>query len=144
MIRQATKYDKTEIIDLMKCFRAESPVEEIYGENDETHWNLLLDNLFAGAGAVFIEERKGLLMCMVLPTIWSSKVYGLHELAWYVKPEFRNGMTGYKLLKAYIEFGNSLKQQNRIKFFTLSKLPQTPSMNYEKLGFAKLDENWIQ
>lgn len=143
MIRQATKYDKTQVIELMKCFRAESPVHEIYAEDDEQHWHKLLDSIFAGAGAIFLEDQKGLLICMVFQSIWNSKVYGLHELAWYVKPEYRKGTTGYKLLKAYMEYAKQLKQNKRISFYMLSKLPQTPNIDYAKFGFAKLDENWI-
>lgn len=143
MIRQATKYDKTEVIRLMKLFRAESPVKQIYFEDDEEHWHKLLDNIFAGAGAVFLEHGKGLLMCMVLQSVWSSKVFGLHELAWYVEPQYRNGTTGFKLLKAYLDYADELKESKRINFCILSKLPQTPNLDYTKFGFAKLDENWI-
>ena len=95
-------------------------------------------------GIVFIKDNVGLIMGVVMPTIWCNKTFVLHEFAWWVRPEHRTGTIGYKLVKAYIDFGNKLKEQGRIIFFTLSKLPDTPNLDYTKLGFAKLDENWIQ
>ena len=144
MIRQATKYDKTSIIELLKEFRAESPMQEIHGDNDETYIRRLLDNILAGQGACFIEDGVGLLLCVVIPTVWNDKVFALHELAWYVRPQCRKGTVGYRLFKAYIDYGKSLKAENRIKYFTISKLVTTPNFNYAKYGFSKTDENWIQ
>lgn len=144
MIRQATKYDKTTIIELMKQFRAESPLEELQSDDNEEYWNRLLDNLLAGQGACFLYDDAGLLLCLVLPTIWNNKVFALHELAWYVKPKARNGTAGFKLFKAYLEFGNRLKQEGRIKYFTVSKMISSPDLDFKRYGFKKLDENWIQ
>jgi len=144
MIRQANKYDKTEIIEMMKRFRAESHIKQYQEIDNEEYWSQLLDSIFAGAGIVYIAEGKGLIMGLIAPVIWSNKHYAMHELAWWVKPEFRNGTAGYKLVKAYIEYGKKLKEEGRIILFTLSKLPLTPSIDYAKLGFNKVDENWMQ
>jgi hypothetical protein len=59
MIRKATKYDKIQIIEMMKLFRAESNIEQFQDIDNEPYWNRLLDNILAGAGVVFIEEGKG-------------------------------------------------------------------------------------
>lgn len=144
MIRQATKYDKKTIIDLMTKFREESPVKEIQCDDNEQYWNKLLDEILAGRGACFLYENCGLLLCMVIPNIWNDKILVLHELAWYVKPEFRKTTIGYRLFKKYIEFGNKLKSEGRIKYFTISKMISSPDLNYGKYGFNKIDENWIQ
>lgn len=144
MIRQATKYDKTEIIKLMKLFREESPVKEFYLDDDEQYWEAFLDNILVGAGAVFLEEGKGLLLCAVLPSVWSSKVLALHELAWYVVKEHRGGTTGYKLFKAYLEYAKTMKESGRVKYFTVSKMVSSPNIDYARFGFRKVDENWIQ
>jgi RimJ/RimL family protein N-acetyltransferase len=144
MIRKATKYDKTELIFMMKLFRAEGDLPEYLDSTNENYWNLLLDNILAGMGVIFIEEGKGLLMAIITPTIWDNKILSMQELAWYVKPEFRNSSIGYRLLKEYIEYGKQLKQLERIKFFTVSKMNTSPNIKYEKFGFRKKDENWIQ
>ena len=144
MIRQATKYDKTEIIEMLKCFRDESPIKQYFQDDDIEHWEMILTNVFAGQGKIFIEQGKGLFFCLILPSIWSKKVLVLHEVAWYVLPQYRNGTSGYKLLKAYLEYANELKNSGKIKYFTLSKIATSPNLKYEKLGFRKIDENWIQ
>lgn len=144
MIREANKYDKTQIIEMMKEFRRESKIAQLQNLDNEPYWNRLLDNIFAGQGIVFIKDNIGLIMGVVMPTIWCNKTFVLHEFAWWVRPEYRTGTVGYKLVKAYIDFGNKLKEQGRIIFFTLGKLPDTPNLDYTKLGFTKLDENWIQ
>ncbi len=144
MIRQATKYDKTQVIEMMKEFRAEANFPELLGVTNEEHWNALLDNIIAGQGAVFLEEGKGLLMAIMLPTIWCNKTFVLHELAWYVRPQHRDTSAGFRLFANYIAYGKQLKENGRIAYFTMTKLDTSPNLKYEKYGFRKKDENWIQ
>ena len=143
-MRKATKYDKTEIIELMKAFRSEANIDELKGEDNEPYWQRLLDTILAGAGIVFIEEGKGLLMALITHSIWCDKTLFMQELAWYVKPEFRHTSLGYRLLKAYVQHGQSLKQSGRIKYFCIAKLPSSPDIKYDRFGFRKLDDNWMQ
>jgi GNAT superfamily N-acetyltransferase len=144
MIRQGTKYDKTQIIEMMKQFRAEADFPELLKVDNEEHWNTMLDGIFAGQGVVFLEEGKGLLMAIVLPTIWCNKTFAMHELAWYVCPEERNTTIGFRLFAAYLAYGKQLKEQGRITYFTITKIDTSPNFKYEKYGFRKKDENWIQ
>lgn len=144
MIRQATKFDKTEITEMMRMFRDEADLPEYLDAEDDAYWNLLLDTMLAGKGVIFLEEGKGLLMAIIHPTIWSNKVNTMQELAWYVKPEFRNSTVAYRLLKAYIDYGKELKEDGRIRFFSVSKMDTSPNIKYQKFGFRKKDENWIQ
>lgn len=144
MIRQANKYDKTEIIQMMKAFRQEADMPELLDIDNEEYWNQLLDNIFAGQGVVFLEEGKGLIMALITPTIWCNKTYAMHELAWYVKPEQRNTTIGYRLFISFLNYAKKLKEEGRIKYFTMTKLDVSPNLKYEKYGFRKKDENWIQ
>ena len=144
MIRQATKYDKTQIILMMKQFRAEADFPELLKVDNEEYWNTMLDGILAGQGVVFLEEGKGLLMAIVLPTIWCNKTFAMHELAWYVCPEERNTTIGFRLFAAYLAYGKQLKEQGRITYFTITKIDTSPNFKYEKYGFRKKDENWIQ
>jgi len=144
MIRQATKYDKPQIIELMKLFRSEANIKQYHSLNNEEYWNKLLDVILAGAGIIYIEDNVGLLMALITHTLWCDKTFYMQELAWYVKPEQRNTSIGYRLLKKYIEYGKKLKEEGRICMFAIGKLPSSPNVKYEKFGFAKLDENWIQ
>jgi hypothetical protein len=144
MIRQATKYDKIQIIELMKLFRTEANIKQFQSLDNEPYWNKLLDTIFAGAGIIYIEDGVGLIMALIAHTSWCDKTFYMQELAWYVKPEQRNTSVGYRLLKKYIEYGNKLKEEGRIVMFAIGKMPSSPNVKYEKFGFIKLDENWIQ
>ena len=144
MIRQATKFDKIEIIEMMKLFRKEADFPELEHIDNEEWWHKLLDNILAGNGIIFLEEGKGLLMAIVLPTIWCDKTYFMHELAWYVKPEHRNTTIGYRLFVSYMNYGKKLKEEGRIKYFCMGKMDTSPNINYGKYGFRKKDESWIQ
>ena len=144
MIRQANKHDKTEIIEMMKLFREESNIEQYKNLDNVVYWNKLLDNILAGQGVVFIEQGKGLLMALITHTAWCDRTFQMYELAWYVKPEYRNTSVGYRLLKEYVDYGNKLKEQGRIKLFTMAKMITSPNIKYDRFGFKKLDEVWIQ
>jgi hypothetical protein len=144
MIRQATKYDKTQIIEMMQLFRAESHIEQYKDLDNVEYWNRLLDSILSGQGIIYIEDNVGLIIGIVMPTIWCDKTLVLSELAWYVKPEHRNTTVGYRLLKAYVEYGKELKRSGRIKMFTIAKMVTSPDIKYGRFGFSKLDEIWIQ
>jgi N-acetylglutamate synthase-like GNAT family acetyltransferase len=144
MIRQATRQDKKQIIELMQLFRAESDIKQYKNLDNEIYWNKLLDTILAGAGIIFIEDGVGLIMAIITPTIWCNKTLYMQELAWYVKPEQRNTSIGYRLLKKYVEYGNKLKDEGRISMFAIAKMVTSPDIKYGKFGFTKLDENWIQ
>lgn len=143
-MRKATRYDKTAIIELMQEFRKEANIAEYANLDNEPYWHKLLDSILAGAGVVFIEEGKGLLMALITHTVWCDKTLYMQELAWFVKPEYRNTTLGYKLLKQYVNHGKELKESNRIKFFCIAKLPSSPDIKYDRFGFRKLDDNWMQ
>lgn len=144
MIRQATKHDKTQVIQMMQLFRAESHIEQYKDLDNIDYWNRLLDSMLAGQGIIYIEDNVGLIMGIVMPTIWCDKTLVLNELAWYVKPEYRNTTVGYRLLKAYVDYGKQLKEQGRIKMFTIAKMVTSPDLKYDRFGFSKLDEIWVQ
>lgn len=143
MIRQANKYDKTEWIETIKQFGKECPIP-FYNDLQDEHLGKLFDLLIVGRGVILIEQGKGLIAGILQPTVWNPDVYMLHELAWYVKPEFRNGYTGYRLLKAYIEHGKKLKEDGTIKMFIIGKFESSPNVKYGKFGFTKLEESWTQ
>lgn len=141
---KANKFDKEKIKDLLRLFYAESKLMILNGWNNEKYIDNLLDTLFIGRGVIYLKEDVGVIMGIITPTIWCDKTLQLSELAWYVKPEYRNTSIGYRLLKAYIEEGKRLKESGRIKFFTISKMVDSPDIKYQKFGFSKLDETWVQ
>lgn len=144
MIRQANKYDKTEVIEMMKEFYKELQFETQIALDDEQHWDQLYASIIHGRGVIFIEQNVGLVMAVITPTIWCTKTLVLNCLAWVVKPQHRNKTIAYRLITKYIEYAEQLKKDGRIKYYTLGKTPKTPNIDYTKLGFRKTDETWVR
>ena len=144
MIRLANKYDKTQLKEMARMFRDESPIEQYKDIDNPEYFDSLVDNIIAGRGVIFIEDNIGFIMGIITPTIWCEKTFAMYELAWYVKPEHRHKTVGYKLLKAYIDYAKQLKEQGRIKLFTVTKMVTSPDFDYSRFGFQKIEENWMQ
>lgn len=144
MIRQATKYDRIQLQEMIRMFRDESPIEQYKDIDNPDYFNSLVDSIIAGRGVIFIEDNVGFIIGLISPVIWCDKTLAMYELAWYVKPEYRMGIVGVRLLKAYIDYAKQLKEQGRIKLFTITKMVSSPDFDYSKLGFKKIEENWMQ
>lgn len=144
MIRQATKYDRQEVIELMLLFKQETGIRHLQEINNYSYWQNVFDSIVAGAGIIYLESGKGLAMGIITPSIWCNKTLILHELAWYIKPEHRKTSLGYKLFKTYIDKAEELKQSGRISAYTMAKLFNSPDFDYARYGFNKLDETWIK
>ena len=144
MIRQATKYDKLQLQEMMRMFRDESPIQQYKDIDNPEYFDSLVDSIIAGRGVIFIEDNVGFSIGLISPIIWCDKPYAMYELAWYVKPKHRMGMVGVRLLKAYIDYAKQLKEQGRIKLFTITKMVSSPDFDYSKLGFKKIEEHWMQ
>lgn len=143
MIRLANKFDKPDIIEMLRLFKQESPFTDYKSLENVEYINKLLDSILAGQGVIFIEPNVGIIIGFISPTIWSDKIYFMQELAWFVKPNYRQGTAGYRLLLAYIKYAKDLKEQKRINFYTITKMTTSPNVKYEKYGFKKIEECWI-
>lgn len=148
MIRQANKFDIDNIIEILKHYRDADPLQTIKNANDREYIVQLLTNIISGMGFILLAEKDnkiaGMVMAAVIPNIWNPHANELHELVYWVEPEFRGGTIGYRLLKQYIEIGEKFKEEKRIEFFTISKMVNSPDIKYNKFGFNKLEETWIK
>jgi N-acetylglutamate synthase-like GNAT family acetyltransferase len=100
----------------------------------------------AGAGVIFVAEKNnqviGMLAAVKNTSIWDPDLWVMNELCYWVEPEHRGGTAGYRLIKAYTEHCNQLRQQGEIEAYTISKMTNSPDLNYAKFGFEKQEENW--
>ncbi len=48
MIRQATKYDKIQLQNMMRMFRDESPIEQYKDIDNPDYFNSIIDSIIAG------------------------------------------------------------------------------------------------
>ena len=143
MIRKATRFDKTELIEMLEQFNKEFLPEYTEFFKKETV-DKLLNIIIAGAGIALIEEGKGMALGAMTPCLYDENIFILSEVAWYAKPEYRNTSVGYRLFKAYIDESNKLMFENRIKASIINKLHNSPDIHYQKHGFKKVQESWIK
>jgi N-acetylglutamate synthase-like GNAT family acetyltransferase len=146
MIRQASKFDSDLIIDMLRDYRSATPWDRLAQCDNERYIKTLLAHIFAGMGVVFIAEREsqaiGMLIAIKSPNIWDPELMVMNELCYWVNPEWRGGTAGYRLLAAYIEHGDRLKEQGVIEAYTVSKMTNSPDLDYSRFGFEKLEETW--
>lgn len=144
MIRQANKFDFPDIWDLMVEFRNQTTEKFLHDIENKPYLENVMARIMAGAGIIYIAPNKGLIAGVIAPSFWCDKTLLLQEICWYVKPEYRNTTIGYRLLKAYIEKAKQFKEEKRIAAFTIAKMNISPNIKYEKFGFSKLEEIWVQ
>ena len=145
-IRQATKYDIDSIIEMLKNYRDVAPIPELHEANDREYVTRILNAILGGLGAIFVADNGklvGMLISIKSNNLWHQRMIELHELAYWVEPEFRYTSAGYRLLKAYCDYGTELKQQGLISRYTVSKMINSPDLKYDRFGFIKLEEKWI-
>lgn len=148
MIRKANKYDVPAIIELLKSYRAAAPADYLRAADDEKHIESLLLNLIAGAGFVLLAEKDGQAVGMVIaamiPNIWNPQARQCAEVAYWVEPEHRGGLIGHRLFKSFVDKCERMKEGGEIAFYSVSKMVNSPDLNYQRFGFAKLEETWIR
>jgi hypothetical protein len=145
MIRQANKFDKPQIIEMLRLFRNESPIQQYKELENENYINQLLDSIIAGQGIIFIANDIGFIMGIKTPTIWDNTKIALYELAWFVKQEHRStsALTGFRLFRTYVDYAKKLKEEGKINLYTITKMTTSPNIDYSKYGFTKIEENWM-
>lgn len=145
-IREASPHDIPALLDMLRRYRKQMPYGFLQDADDADHVTQMLTNLMAGQGVVFVSEKDGLtglLIAGIMPSLWSPKHFLLTEFAYWVEPEHRGGTAGYRLLAAYLDKAIQLKEEGRISHTFLSKMVNSPDLNYERMGFRKLEEFWV-
>ena len=147
-IIEANKFHASIIVEMLKEYRNETPLELFESINDEAYINKLLAHIFAGRGLILLayknETPVGMLASFIDQSIWDPNLCVLKELAYWVKPEFRGTSAGYRLLSKYNEIAQSFLDSGRIKQWTISKMVNSPDLDYSKFGFRKIEETYSQ
>jgi GNAT superfamily N-acetyltransferase len=85
-----------------------------------------------------------MIMALKNENLWDPEIHAFNELAFWVEPEHRGTSAGYRLLKAYQEAAEQAKASGEIKYYTISKMINSPDLSYDRFGFRKLEEMWEQ
>lgn len=150
MIREATKQDIPVLIEMMIGYSKESPIDLLSLEKnqDSLHVSKLLLSIISGRGFILIDEYgclpRGMIMGIVIPNVWCPKVLELRELAWWVKPEFRNGSIGGRLWTEFNKRGEKMLQEKRVQTVFTTIMATSPLIDYTKRGFKPLEATFFR
>ena len=146
-IREATPVDLPQLLNMLRKYREQTPLDFLSEADNVAYITQMLCEIMAGRGVVLVAENDGLvgmLIAGIHPSRWSPAHLLLTELAWWVEPEHRGGTAGHRLLKRYIEAGQKMKEQGRICNFFISKMSNSPDLDYGRFGFRYLEQFWVQ
>jgi N-acetylglutamate synthase-like GNAT family acetyltransferase len=146
-IRDATPVDFPIIVQMLRRYREAAPMFFLLEANNEQHIVNHLTEFVAGRGVVLVAEKNtqviGMLIASIDRSFWHPEKCLMIEIAYWVEPEFRGGTFAYRLLKEYVRRGEALKQEGRIVNFLISKMSNSPDLSFDKFGFQKLEEFWV-
>ena len=146
VIREANKFDLPYIIKMLKHFRDHAPVDKIKECNNETYINTLYHSIIQGRGVAIVAESDqpmGMIIGFIDQNIWDPDIRVLKELVYWVEPEYRNTTAGYRLIKAYNQAAESLREQGRIHLYTMTKMVNSPDLDFSRFGYKKTEEVWV-
>jgi N-acetylglutamate synthase-like GNAT family acetyltransferase len=147
MIREANKYDMPELLQMMRDYSTQTPVPALQAAaaHDEAHVANLMTQMMAGRGFVLIDnESRGFIAALITTNVWCPEVYELHELAWWVKPEHRNGTVGGRLWKEFDRLATDLIDDGRIDVAVTAVMANNTWIDYTKRGYSPMQATFFR
>ena len=147
MIREANKHDMPQLLQMMRDYSTQTPVPafQAAAAHDEAHVANLMMQMMAGRGFVLIDnESRGFIAALITTNVWCPEVYELHELAWWVKPEHRNGTVGGRLWKEFDRLATDLIDDGRIDVAVTAVMANNSWIDYTKRGYSPMQATFFR
>jgi len=147
MIREANRHDMPALLQMMRDYSTQTPVPALQAAaaHDEAHVANLMTQMMAGRGFVLIDnESRGFIAALITTNVWCPDVYELHELAWWVKPEHRNGTVGGRLWKEFDRLATDLIDDGRIDVAVTAVMAKNTWIDYTKRGYAPMQATFFR
>lgn len=147
MIREANKHDMPQLLQMMRDYSTQTPVPALQAAavHDETHVANLMTQMMSGRGFVLIDnESRGFIAALIITNIWCPEVFELHELAWWVKPEHRNGTVGGRLWKEFDRLATDLIDDGRVAVAVTAVMANNTWIDYTKRGYAPMQATFFR
>lgn len=144
MIRFASKFDVPVLVEMMRKYADESPIEVLRKKehHNRDYTKSVLEQLIIGRGFVLIDDKmRGMLAAMVAPNFWCPSVSEVKEIAWWVHPEYRNGTIGGRLYHAFMKKAQELVDQKIADVICIS-LMHTSSVH--DLPLKKIETTYVK
>ena len=145
-IRNANKFDLPHILDMLRGFRNATPIDMMRECDNEDYINKLYHHVILGGGIALIAENEkpfGMIIGVKDHNIWDPEIKVLRELVYWVEPEYRGTSAGYRLLKEYNKQAQKLVDDKKIKLFTMTKMVNSPDLDFSRFGYTKTEEVWV-
>jgi len=146
-IDQAGVADREEIFAMLREYQQASPLLAHKTVNEETAIRMVDLILHRHNGIILLsrdnDKITGMIVALFTMNLWDTSIRYMAELAYWVRPEHRGSSAAYRLIRKYKEIGDLLIQQREIEYYTISKMVNSPDLNYEKFGFKPLEGTWI-
>jgi hypothetical protein len=148
MIRKINRFDYEEILDIMLDFADATHMKGFQRDtyDRETAKKVLLRCEVGGISLCSTTESgriQGVILSLRDRDTWIPDIVRLRELAWWVRPEYRNTTVGARLFHAYQKQAELLHKAGEITSYTVSKMDISPDFDYEKRGFRFLESTYI-
>jgi N-acetylglutamate synthase-like GNAT family acetyltransferase len=147
MIRQATRYDIPRLLEIVEAYAYENPIRTLADKKNHNarHVELLLFEIISGRGFVLIDKNlRGAIVAVKQPNIWCPGVMELHELLWWVEPEYRNGLVGGRLWTAFNQKAEAMMQANQVQAVISSISATGPLIDYRKRGYVPVGASFVK
>lgn len=145
MIRVADKWDIPRLTELFVDYYQEQFPQ--YTDVPLINVKTIMSLIAAGAGVAVIDEKdgqiRGAIIAIVCPNIWDPSRLVLTEILFYVKPEYRGGTSGGRLIKKYTEVGDEWKDSGRVVHYTISHTAKL-KLDYGRWGYNEAETTWFQ
>jgi N-acetylglutamate synthase-like GNAT family acetyltransferase len=145
-IRQANKFDLPAVVEMLRNFRNNTPIEMMRECNNEEYISKLFHHIILGGGVALIAEDKntaGMIIGVKDQNVWDPNLKVLRELVYWVEPQYRGSSAGYKLLLQYNKLAQELIDENKISMYTMTKMVNSPDLDFTKFGYKKTEEVWV-
>ncbi len=144
-MRYATKYDMPHLIQMMKAYADEAGIETLKQNQNEGHVKALFYEMIKGRGFVLIDDQfRGFLAAYVTRNFWNNAVKELHEVAWWVVPEFRDTSVGGKLWLRFNKLAQDMLNQKRVHIVCTSLMPNSPNIDYTRYNFKPMQATFFR
>jgi len=146
IIRKANKFDLPYICDMLRNFRNATPIDIMRDCDNEEYINKLYHHTILGGGLALVAEIDkpiGMIIGIKDHNIWDPEIKVLRELVYWVEPDCRGTTAGYRLIKEYNKEAQKLIDEGKIKLFTMTKMVNSPDLDFSRFGYKKTEEVWV-
>jgi len=146
MIRNADIKDLDVLIEIMVEYANSAPISSLHDPDFDDFRARKLFMHYITKGIVLLSEHDdvvtGMLLAGFVEDMWLPEVLQVREIAWYVKPAYRQSTDGYRLLKKYESIGRDLIEAGLISDLVITTMEQSP-VDISKRGWKKIESNYI-